>query len=280
MVIQEQINRLQWYHDFDFPGGLAARTRHQDNAAFFKLMWTFLADQLRGIDFKGKTVLDVGCWDGYFSFLMEQQGAASVLAVDDFSQNWGSSECFRLAHELYQSKVTLIPDVSVYDLGQRIHDHFDVIFFSGVYYHLHSPFQAFSEIRARCHDQSIVIIAGQCFRNEDESIARFHLDSPKRTKFLPTSRLLREMLHACYLDVTSVAFLSDVPEPDRLKTARPTDLLRLAQIAIKYKRSGRAAAWEITDNVVMIAKPFVGENTFHQYPPPFGLAQFDPRWAG
>jgi len=280
MVTQEQIDRLQWYHDFDFPGGLTARTQHRDNAAFFKLWWTFLGEQLRGIDFAGKSVIDVGCWDGYFSFLMEQLGAASVLAVDDFSQNWGSAECFRIAHELYRSNVTLMPDVSVYDLSQRIPEKFDTIFFSGVYYHLHSPFQAFAEIRARCHNDSIVIIAGQCLRNEEESFARFYLDNPKLSKFLPTSRLLREMLRACYLQVTSIVFLSDLPVPDRFNGARPADLMRLARIAIEEKRSGRAAAQQDAANVVMLAQPFVGENNCHQYKPPFGLAQFDPRWAG
>lgn len=279
MITQDQIDRLAWYHDFDFPNGLVARTRHRDDAAFFKLWWSFLADQLSSIDLAGKTVIDVGCWDGYFSFLMERRGAKSVLAVDDFSQNWGSADCFRIAHELYNSKVTLMPDVSVYDLRQRVPRPFDIILCAGVYYHLHSPFQAFAELRALCHAQSTVIIAGQSIRDENKSYARFQLDNPKRPKFLPTSRLLREMLHACYLDVASVRFLSDVTPADRLKRVSPQDLINLARIAIRSKRAGNVFAIEINDNVMFIAKPIAGKNSSHIYPPPFGLGKFDPRWA-
>ncbi len=32
---------------------------------------------------RGKTILDVGCWDGYFSFLCERRGA-TVTPVDNF----------------------------------------------------------------------------------------------------------------------------------------------------------------------------------------------------
>lgn len=279
MVTQEQIDRVDWYHDFDFPGGLHARTHHGANAAFFRLSWRFLSDQLSKTDFSGKTVIDVGCWDGYFSFLMERLGAESVLAVDDISQNWGSGEGFRIARELFGSRVELMQDVSVYDLSRRIPRQFDIILFAGVYYHLHSPFNAFAEIRALCHEQSMVIVAGQCARNEIETTARFQLVDPERIKFLPTSQLLRETLQACYFEVTSAAFLSDVPPAERIKEARPLDLLNLARAATKSRRSGKAVPIESNDTVVLTARPFVKKNSVHKYPPPFGLARYDPRWA-
>jgi predicted nicotinamide N-methyase len=42
------------------------------------------------VDFAGKTVLDIGCWDGQWSFLAENRGAARLLATDDCSQHWTS----------------------------------------------------------------------------------------------------------------------------------------------------------------------------------------------
>jgi hypothetical protein len=119
---------------------------------------------------------------------------------------------------------------------------------------------------------------GQCLRDDEQSFARFQLDDP-RIQFAPTSRLLREILRACYLDVTSTAFLSDVKMEVRLRIVRPPDLLRLAKAAVKDKHSAAKTALASTDNVLMVAQPFVGENNFHQYKPPFGLARFDPRWA-
>lgn len=37
--------------------------------------------------FCGKTVLDIGAWDGFYSFEAERRGAALVLATDSFC--WG-----------------------------------------------------------------------------------------------------------------------------------------------------------------------------------------------
>ena len=44
-------------------------------------------------DLTGRTVLDVGAWDGFFSFEAERRGAARVVAADSFAwngENWGT----------------------------------------------------------------------------------------------------------------------------------------------------------------------------------------------
>lgn len=38
------------------------------------------------IDFVGRSVLDIGCWGGYFSFMAEQRGARRVVAFHDGPQ--------------------------------------------------------------------------------------------------------------------------------------------------------------------------------------------------
>lgn len=85
MVTQVQLDRLRWFHDFDFPRRLKARSADGDNAVCHRLLWQVMTDRLKSVDFKDKTVIDVGCWDGYFSFLAEELGARRVLAVDDYS---------------------------------------------------------------------------------------------------------------------------------------------------------------------------------------------------
>ena len=45
-------------------------------------------------DLSGKTVLDIGAWDGFFSFQAEKAGAKRVLATDHFcwsGPGWGLS---------------------------------------------------------------------------------------------------------------------------------------------------------------------------------------------
>src|SRR5690606_37666209 len=72
-----------WYHEIDFGNGLRSRPKHPHRD-----IWNAIENFLAPVDFKGKSVLDIGCWDGQWSFVAEQRGAASVLASDDNSQHW------------------------------------------------------------------------------------------------------------------------------------------------------------------------------------------------
>jgi len=63
-------------------------------------VWRFIASQLDQIEMSGKSVLDLGCWDGYWSFYAERRGARRVLATDDESQNWAGSAGLEVAKEL------------------------------------------------------------------------------------------------------------------------------------------------------------------------------------
>ena len=74
--MQARIDAINWYHEFDFGHGLKARATTAD-AEFHRELWQFMERQLDGINFQGKRVLDVGCWDGYWSFYAERRGARS-----------------------------------------------------------------------------------------------------------------------------------------------------------------------------------------------------------
>ena len=43
-----------------------------------------MADVIFSEPIRGKSVIDIGCWDGYFSIEAARRGATSVLATDDF----------------------------------------------------------------------------------------------------------------------------------------------------------------------------------------------------
>lgn len=135
---QAEIDRIQWYHDFDFGHGLRARSQIE-NVERVRLLWQFIERQLDKIDFAGKSVLEVGAWDGYWSFYAERRGARSVLATDDASQNWSTGDGLRLAKELLKSRVQLRQDLSIYqvaDLNQR----FDIVLCLGVFIICATPF--------------------------------------------------------------------------------------------------------------------------------------------
>ena len=118
--IQRRIDRIHWYHEFDFGDGFRAEVKTPD-AQSHRALWQFMEVELNKIDFANKTVLDIGCWDGYWSFYAERRGAARVLATDDRSQNWTGSAGFHVAKELLKSSVACDLELSVYDLSKLGH---------------------------------------------------------------------------------------------------------------------------------------------------------------
>jgi tRNA (mo5U34)-methyltransferase len=69
------------------------------------------------IDFRNKKVLDVGCWDGQWTFEAEKRGAAEVIAIDLVSQReFASHKTFEVAAALRGSAAKYRPDLSVYDV--------------------------------------------------------------------------------------------------------------------------------------------------------------------
>jgi len=83
--------------------------------------------------FDGKTILDVGPADGYFSFLAERGGASRVLAIQPGAAYPG----FSYAHRKLKSKVEFSP-TSIYNLNaiSSDADQFDYVFCFSVLLHL------------------------------------------------------------------------------------------------------------------------------------------------
>jgi tRNA (mo5U34)-methyltransferase len=59
----------------------------------------------------GRSVLDIGCWDGAYSIEAVRRGASRVLATDHFvwHEGWGDRRCFELA------RAHLAPSIEVMD---------------------------------------------------------------------------------------------------------------------------------------------------------------------
>jgi tRNA (mo5U34)-methyltransferase len=90
-------------------------------------------------DLSGKSVLDVGCSDGFFAFECEKRGAGRVVAFDEWSSPYiDRPEGFETAHRLLGSKVEFrrldLQTLDPAQLGQ-----FDVVLCLGVLYHLRHP---------------------------------------------------------------------------------------------------------------------------------------------
>jgi len=137
---RSRVGGVRWYHTIDFGQGLV--TAGVDDSAY----------RLARLDFPpsldGRSVLDIGAWDGFFSFEAERRGAARVLASDWYSWHgpgWGKKAGFELARTILGSRVEDI-DIDVMDLSPERVGTFDVVLFLGVLYHLPHPLLALERV--------------------------------------------------------------------------------------------------------------------------------------
>ena len=79
-------NGIWWWHSVALPDGVV--TPGQKSAALLEQEWTNMALP----SLRGKTVLDIGAWDGWFSFAAERGGASRVVALDWFVWSLDFSE--------------------------------------------------------------------------------------------------------------------------------------------------------------------------------------------
>ncbi len=162
----------EWYHSIELAPGVV--TPGRSPLAF----WQEELHALRLPDLVGKTVLDIGAYDGFFSFAAERLGAARVVALDHYAwsadmaaymrdwrsakragrsipsphltEHWRPAELpgrrpFDAAHKVLNSRVEpvvkdfMAPDVAA--IGA-----FDIVIFLGVLYHLEEPLAAIRRV--------------------------------------------------------------------------------------------------------------------------------------
>src|ERR1700722_3256595 len=67
-----------WWHSIALPDGTV--TLGEKSAELLEREW----DALHLPELAGRSVVDVGAWDGWFSFRSEARGAQRVVALDEF----------------------------------------------------------------------------------------------------------------------------------------------------------------------------------------------------
>src|SRR5579862_4551790 len=103
-------------------------------------------------ELNGKRVLDVGAWNGCFSFECERRGASEVVA---YSLENPDVTGFTRLKEMLGSRVEYVQG-SVYSLSPQALGEFDLILFFGVLYHLRYPLLAIDRLRAVCRGELLI----------------------------------------------------------------------------------------------------------------------------
>jgi tRNA (mo5U34)-methyltransferase len=207
--IRRRSEEIRWYQTIDLGSGVI--TRGEDNTPV----------RLQRIDLParldGKSVLDIGAWDGFFSFEAERRGAARVLATDYFSWNhggWGTKEGFEFARSVTGSRVEDleidVPDISPATVGQ-----FDVVLFLGVLYHLREPFRALERVAAVTRQLLIVETVVDLLNVGRPAMAFYpttELNGDPTNWWAPNIACLTQMLRACGFRKVRCAYRHSVPK--------------------------------------------------------------------
>lgn len=124
--IRDKVSELgQWFHNMDLQGVQTAPDHFLDNYPANK--WKKFADAVPE-DLTGKSVLDIGCNAGFYSFEMKRRGATRVLGID-FDDRY-------LAQARFAAEVKGVDiefrKMSVYDVGS-LGEKFDLVIFMGVF---------------------------------------------------------------------------------------------------------------------------------------------------
>src|SRR5690242_5072902 len=137
-------SRGGWWHSFELPDGTIVEGAN-DLIGLRSGLARFPIPE----DLTGKRVLDIGAWDGWFSFEMEKRGA-EVLAID----NWDNPRFHQMRQMMGSSVEYRIMDV--YELTPERIGRFDLVLFLGVLYHLKHPILALERVAALSTDMAAV----------------------------------------------------------------------------------------------------------------------------
>jgi tRNA (mo5U34)-methyltransferase len=141
--LREQVSARTWFHTIDLGDGIL--TPGQKDTP------TEVAYLHLPADLAGRTVLDIGAYDGFYSFEAERRGAKRVLAADHLAWNWPGSDArgnFDLAHRVLGSSVETV-EITVEEISpETVGSAFDVVLFLGVLYHAPDPLGYLSRVRS------------------------------------------------------------------------------------------------------------------------------------
>jgi tRNA (mo5U34)-methyltransferase len=235
--LQAAADALRWYHSIDLGHGVVTKGASAQETSVAVLP-----------DVAGKSVLDIGAWDGKFSFLAEQAGAARVVALDHYA--WGVdfaarhaywAECIAqgtfpdhgrdetdfwqpdlpgrrsfdfAAQALGSSVEPVVGDFQKIDLDKL--GRFDVVLYLGVLYHMKEPLTCLERLRRVTGGVAVIETEAVHLQGIDhEVLLQFHAGSSLRTDFgnwyVPTIEALHTLCRAA--GFSSVRTVVGPPEP-------------------------------------------------------------------
>jgi len=183
----------RWYHSFQLDSETKITGWAEQNQAYPPTAFVEQGFQYYHLpeDWRNKSVLDIGGWDGAISFEMERRGSSNVILVNPYSledldlpiQGKGTRDRFerlyrekgypfeeihsggaRLLIQWFHSRVQLL-HASVYDLPARLDTAFDLVLCLGLLYHLRDPLRGLEGVSRLTKER--LIVETRCMPEDD-----------------------------------------------------------------------------------------------------------------
>jgi tRNA (mo5U34)-methyltransferase len=141
--LQSRVAALPWHHSIDLGGGVV--TPGGKSLAICNAEANLIFDR---VNLAGRTVLDIGAWNGVFSFEAKRRGATRVLSTDSYC--WShphirGRETFDIARSALGLDVDA-REIDVADLSPEAVGEFDVVLYLGVFYHRYDAIEALAKV--------------------------------------------------------------------------------------------------------------------------------------
>jgi tRNA (mo5U34)-methyltransferase len=241
----------EWYHSIELAPGIVTPGRAPLEH------WEAALRSLQLPDLHGKSVLDIGAYDGFFSFAVERLGAARVVALDHYVwsadmaaylRDWRESQrtgaalpsihesrhwqpdtmpgrrAFDAAREILGSKVeVVVGDFMTMDLGDL--GRFDVVLFLGVLYHMENPLGAMRRVASVTAPDGLAVIETEAMEIpgfEERALCEFfpgtELNNDPSNWWAPNAKALAGLCNAA--GFRDVNILAPRPKAERCGRAK------------------------------------------------------------
>jgi tRNA (mo5U34)-methyltransferase len=152
--IRQKVDQFSWYHNINLGYGIVTPGRNLND------LWNMIRECRNHLDYSGKTVLDLGSWDGMWAFEAETLGASTVVATDTHYNGYRN---FLFCREVLGSQVVPFYNCSIYHLREslqqfifehsapsdNLEDHlFDIVQNLGLLYHVRDVMYAIAQTRS------------------------------------------------------------------------------------------------------------------------------------
>lgn len=149
---EEMVASIPWFHSIQLFEDLVSPGRKSVDV--LALEKSLILDLLH---LKGKSVIDVGAWNGFYSLESKRAGADRVIATDSFAwkhEIFRGKETFELARECAGLEID-IEEIGPMDFPGNL-PAVDVVLFLGVLYHMYDPIAVLERVASRAKEVLVV----------------------------------------------------------------------------------------------------------------------------